>query len=104
MVQILSTDEVQNNITALVKWLYNKLFNWIVLKINQSHEANQIRSHDNDLNFIGILDIFGFEVLGTNSFEQLCITFTNERLQQVRYILVLVHSFHNARLLKIAIQ
>lgn len=87
--KILSADGVENNINALMKWLYSGLFKWLVKKINFAHcghhasttsaKADEI---DPAVNFIGILDIFGFEILKTNSFEQLCINFTNERLQQ----------------------
>jgi len=61
---------------ALVKALYGRLFLWIVDKINQSLRVKPTHK------FIGILDIAGFEIFKHNSFEQLCINFTNERLQQ----------------------
>lgn len=60
---------------ALSKAIYNELFNWLVQRINASVEGS--RGH-----FIGVLDIFGFEIFEKNSFEQLCINFTNEKLQQ----------------------
>ena len=63
---------------ALCKFLYGDLFNWIVMKINQSMSPMGKRNEK----FIGILDIFGFEIFKDNSFEQLCINFTNEMLQQ----------------------
>ena len=96
MCQILSVDEVRNNVSALMKWLYNKTFNWLVKRINQTYgPSSSEETSSSSLNnatdgnarshFVGILDIFGFEVLGTNSFEQLCINFTNERLQKVSY-------------------
>ena len=56
------------------------IFDWVVRAINSS-----IKGADNaqtDLPYIGLLDIFGFEVFAFNSFEQLCINFTNEKLQQ----------------------
>lgn len=62
---------------AIVKFIYGKLFDWIVEKINR-----QIRHDDETEHFIGVLDIFGFEQFQHNSFEQLCINFTNETLQQ----------------------
>src|SRR5262245_29086781 len=64
-----------NSRDALAKALYGRLFLWVVDKINQSL---QVVEKDN---FIGILDIAGFEIFEYNSFEQLCINFTNERLQ-----------------------
>ena len=64
---------------ALSKALYSRLFEWIVLRVNQSicvDDSSKIRAE------IGVLDIFGFESFTTNSFEQLCINYTNETLQQ----------------------
>eukprot|EP00727_Mastigamoeba_balamuthi_P007168 m51a1_g3071 putative myosin ii heavy chain (1786) ;mRNA; f:21639-27454 len=62
---------------ALARALYDRLFDYIVRTINQmiNHEGRAD-------NFIGVLDIAGFEIFKTNSFEQLCINFTNEKLQQ----------------------
>ncbi|KYR02066.1 myosin IE [Tieghemostelium lacteum] len=62
---------------ALAKALYEKLFQWLVTKIN-----TQINSAEKGL-VIGILDIYGFEVFDINSFEQLNINFCNEKLQQL---------------------
>lgn len=79
--KVLNAHDVNNNVMALIKWVYSSLFAWLVRKINYSHctmtTANVVAEK-----FIGILDIFGFEILQTNSFEQLCINYTNERLQQ----------------------
>jgi len=63
---------------ALAKALYGKIFDWIVATINRSIqvEKKQVRAD------IGVLDIFGFECFKLNSFEQLCINYTNETLQQ----------------------
>lgn len=73
--------DVSNNIAALIKWMYSCIFSWLVMKVNYAHCS--VSSADVEANkFIGILDIFGFEILQTNSFEQLCINYTNERLQQ----------------------
>lgn len=63
---------------ALAKSLYNNLFDWIVERINQSLKARQPTS-----NSVGILDIYGFEIFEKNSFEQLCINYVNEKLQQI---------------------
>lgn len=62
---------------ALSKALYGRLFDWIVARINESF----ITSASQQKNFIGILDIFGFEFFESNSFEQLCINYANEMLQ-----------------------
>ena len=62
------------------KELYSKLFDYIITRINTKMKGN-INKEDESCR-IGILDIFGFENLKTNSFEQLCINYTNERLQK----------------------
>eukprot|EP00043_Microstomoeca_roanoka_P018161 m.192913 g.192913 ORF g.192913 m.192913 type:complete len:1358 (+) comp16776_c1_seq2:99-4172(+) len=64
---------------ALAKATYERLFLWIVKRINKTLDRN-IRDARS---FIGILDIAGFEIFKVNSFEQLCINYTNERLQQL---------------------
>lgn len=63
---------------ALAKAIYNNLFDWIVDRINISLKAKQATA-----NTIGILDIYGFEIFEKNSFEQLCINYVNEKLQQI---------------------
>ncbi|XP_058770978.1 myosin-9-like isoform X1 [Vicia villosa] len=62
---------------GLAKTLYSRLFDWLVQKINLS-----IGQDPNSKCLIGVLDIYGFESFQTNSFEQFCINFTNEKLQQ----------------------
>ncbi|XP_019173450.1 PREDICTED: myosin-17-like isoform X4 [Ipomoea nil] len=62
---------------ALAKTVYSRLFDWIVQKINIS-----IGQDPNSKSIIGVLDIYGFESFKQNSFEQFCINFTNEKLQQ----------------------
>jgi myosin V len=64
---------------ALSKALYSRLFDWIVLRVNESIRVGDVAQVRAD---IGVLDIFGFESFVTNSFEQLCINYTNETLQQ----------------------
>ncbi|KEZ42413.1 Myosin-1 [Scedosporium apiospermum] len=63
---------------ALAKAIYNNLFDWIVERINRSLKSRQATT-----NTIGILDIYGFEIFEKNSFEQLCINYVNEKLQQI---------------------
>lgn len=74
-----------DNRDAFSKNLYAFLFEWLVERINQSIDIidNDVLSQnqENEL-FIGILDIFGFEVFEYNSFEQLCINYANEKLQE----------------------
>ncbi|XP_038995062.1 myosin-17-like [Hibiscus syriacus] len=62
---------------ALAKTIYSRLFDWLVDKINVS-----IGQDPNSKSIIGVLDIYGFESFKCNSFEQFCINFTNEKLQQ----------------------
>ncbi|OQR87854.1 myosin-like protein [Achlya hypogyna] len=69
----------EQNRDALARYVYGKLFNWLVAQINRTIDHDE----DDDLaGFIGVLDIFGFEDLVTNSFEQLCINYANETLQE----------------------
>ncbi|KIK70640.1 hypothetical protein GYMLUDRAFT_65857 [Collybiopsis luxurians FD-317 M1] len=63
---------------ALAKAIYNNLFEWIVSRINVSMKPRAAHAQ-----VIGILDIFGFEIFEDNSFEQLCINYVNEKLQQI---------------------
>ncbi|OIW20881.1 hypothetical protein TanjilG_24959 [Lupinus angustifolius] len=62
---------------GFAKIIYSRLFDWLVNKIN-----NSIGQDSNSKSLIGVLDIYGFESFKTNSFEQFCINFTNEKLQQ----------------------
>ncbi|KAM4553693.1 unconventional myosin-Va-like isoform 1-T1 [Fundulus diaphanus] len=62
---------------ALAKHIYAKLFSWIVSSIN-----NALTYTVKQRSFIGVLDIYGFETFDVNSFEQFCINYANEKLQQ----------------------
>eukprot|EP00322_Chrysochromulina_rotalis_P026702 CAMPEP_0115887378 /NCGR_PEP_ID=MMETSP0287-20121206/31730_1 /TAXON_ID=412157 /ORGANISM="Chrysochromulina rotalis, Strain UIO044" /LENGTH=1428 /DNA_ID=CAMNT_0003343967 /DNA_START=24 /DNA_END=4312 /DNA_ORIENTATION=+ len=68
---------------ALSKAVYVSLFDWIVSRLNvyMSVEAGTVVDEEAEL-FVGLLDVFGFENFEFNSFEQLCINYTNEKLQQ----------------------
>uniref|UniRef100_A0A452SJH3 Myosin-2 n=1 Tax=Ursus americanus TaxID=9643 RepID=A0A452SJH3_URSAM len=72
-----TVEQVYNAVGALAKAIYEKMFLWMVTRINQQLDTKQPRQY-----FIGVLDIAGFEIFDFNSFEQLCINFTNEKLQQ----------------------
>ncbi|XP_040180456.1 myosin-1B-like [Rana temporaria] len=72
-----TVQQVYNAVGALSKSVYEKLFLWMVVRINQQLDTKLPRQH-----FIGVLDIAGFEIFDYNSLEQLCINFTNEKLQQ----------------------
>ena len=65
---------------ALAKQVYVHLFDWLIERLNVAL-AGEGEDLNDDENFVGLLDIFGFENFKFNSFEQLCINFTNERLQ-----------------------
>uniref|UniRef100_A0A3P8SN64 Myosin, heavy chain b n=1 Tax=Amphiprion percula TaxID=161767 RepID=A0A3P8SN64_AMPPE len=69
--------QVNNAVSALCKSIYEKMFLWMVIRINEMLDTKQPRQF-----FIGVLDIAGFEIFDFNSLEQLCINFTNEKLQQ----------------------
>ena len=68
---------------AFAKAIYSYLFQWLVYRINESTQAGSQTKDDDDLSFIGILDIFGFENLQQNGFEQLFINYANEKLQNL---------------------
>ncbi|KAL8015194.1 putative Axin interactor dorsalization-associated protein [Plasmopara halstedii] len=68
---------------GLAKDIFSKIFDWLVYQINKStSNVGGSAAVGASSKFIGILDIFGFESLQVNSFEQLCINYTNEMLQQ----------------------
>ncbi|XP_033941657.1 uncharacterized protein [Pseudochaenichthys georgianus] len=69
--------QVMNSVPALAKSIYEKMFLWMVIRINQMLDTKQARQY-----YIGVLDIAGFEIFDFNTLEQLCINFTNEKLQQ----------------------
>ncbi|CAF3330941.1 unnamed protein product [Rotaria sp. Silwood1] len=70
-------DQVVNSIGALSKSIYYRMFCWLVERVNLTLDVKAKRQY-----FIGVLDIAGFEIFDYNGFEQLCINYTNERLQQ----------------------
>ncbi|MBZ3869284.1 Unconventional myosin-Vb [Sciurus carolinensis] len=76
-VKTMSLQQVINARNALAKHIYAQLFGWIVEHINKALHTS-IKQHS----FIGVLDIYGFETFEVNSFEQFCINYANEKLQQ----------------------
>merc|ERR1712130_960936 len=72
-----TVDQVIYALGAITKASYKRLFEWLVDVVNRALGTDLPRN-----NFIGILDIAGFEIFEFNTFEQLCINYTNERLQQ----------------------
>lgn len=65
---------------SVAKFIYSSLFDWLVERINESLATEEVLSHAHS--FIGVLDIYGFEHFAKNSFEQFCINYANEKLQQ----------------------
>lgn len=76
----LDLEQAQYARDALAKAMYDKHFSWLVSRLNSSLEP---KSYDARSSVIGILDIYGFEIFPKNSFEQFCINFCNEKLQQL---------------------
>jgi len=72
-----TVDQVSYALGALTKGIFGRLFDWLLVVINRALATDLPRDH-----FIGLLDIAGFEIFDFNTFEQLCINYTNERLQQ----------------------
>uniref|UniRef100_A0A8C0FKY1 Myosin heavy chain 11 n=1 Tax=Bubo bubo TaxID=30461 RepID=A0A8C0FKY1_BUBBB len=66
-------------IEALAKAQFERLFRWILARVNKALDKTKRQG----ASFLGILDIAGFEIFEINSFEQLCINYTNEKLQQL---------------------
>ncbi|KAJ2870668.1 Myosin type-2 heavy chain 1, partial [Coemansia asiatica] len=65
---------------SIAKFVYSRLFDWILGPINKSLLPTEV---DESLtSFVGVLDIYGFEHFENNSFEQFCINYANEKLQQ----------------------
>ncbi|KAL6069905.1 Unconventional myosin-Ie [Balamuthia mandrillaris] len=73
-----SPEEATYSRDALAKALYSRMFDYIVQRVNDAMYLD-----DPEALIIGILDIYGFEIFGKNGFEQMCINFVNEKLQQI---------------------
>ncbi|XP_072432946.1 myosin VIIAa isoform X3 [Chiloscyllium punctatum] len=93
----LNMDQALDVRDAFVKGIYGRLFVWIVEKINAAIYKPPSREPKVWRRSIGLLDIFGFENFHVNSFEQLCINFANENLQQffVRHVFKLEQEEYN---------
>ncbi|CAM9736885.1 unnamed protein product [Bubo scandiacus] len=74
----LSRQQALDSRDALAKHMYGQVFRWMVTKVN--HALRSLEGHHSS---IGILDIYGFEMFEHNSFEQFCINYANEKLQQL---------------------
>lgn len=80
IVKPLVTSEAVHACQALTKNVYATVFEWIVKKLNRELIGGKPKKSDS---FIGVLDIYGFETFKVNSFEQFCINYANEKLQQI---------------------
>jgi myosin I len=72
----LNVEKARYTRDAFAKALYSRLFDWIVGRINQSLSTQNIKSQaitEKNVKSIGVLDIYGFEIFETNSFEQLYV-------------------------------
>ncbi|KAL8732834.1 MAG: hypothetical protein Q9166_002435 [cf. Caloplaca sp. 2 TL-2023] len=78
--KVQTPDQVRSSIDALSKGIYERGFGDLVTRINRQLDRNGMGMDDS--HFIGVLDIAGFEIFEENGFEQLCINYTNEKLQQ----------------------
>ncbi|KAI3634227.1 hypothetical protein MIR68_007831 [Amoeboaphelidium protococcarum] len=86
MVVSLSLQQCISQRVAFTKTLYGRVFDWLVARINSIISV----PHEKNMNYIGVLDLAGFEVLNRNGFEQLCINYCNEKLQQLFIDLTIV--------------
>jgi myosin-1 len=75
----LSREQALYGRDALAKATYDRMFSWLVERINKSLEVQ----HTGRSTVMGLLDIYGFEIMKINSFEQFCINYCNEKLQQL---------------------
>lgn len=76
----LNVQQAVNTRDALAKALYDRIFDWIINSVNTAIQKHKSREKKVSLS---VLDIYGFEIFDRNGFEQLCINYVNERLQQV---------------------
>ncbi|KAM6310732.1 unconventional myosin-Vb-like [Podargus strigoides] len=74
----LSSQQALDSRDALAKHMYEQVFRWMVSRVNRA-----LRPLEEHCTSIGILDIYGFEMFELNSFEQFCINYANEKLQQL---------------------
>uniref|UniRef100_A0AAY4CVQ2 Methyl-CpG binding domain protein 3b n=1 Tax=Denticeps clupeoides TaxID=299321 RepID=A0AAY4CVQ2_9TELE len=78
LVKPMSGQQASDARDALAKHIYGQLFTWTVLRLNAALQGQR----EQPKSFIGVLDIYGFETFDRNSFEQFCINYANEKLQQ----------------------
>ena len=81
-----SEPQARDTRDGLAKSLYAKLFDWITTSINTSltgSSSKAVAAKQDAATLLGVFDIFGFEIFDVNSFEQLCINYANEKLQEL---------------------
>jgi len=84
-----NVEEAKHARDAFAKAMYDRLFTWIVAQVNSAIDPSTTDAYVPNSTVIGVLDIYGFEIFGKNSFEQFCINYCNEKLQQLFIELVL---------------
>uniref|UniRef100_A0A8C1FR21 Unconventional myosin-Ic n=1 Tax=Cyprinus carpio carpio TaxID=630221 RepID=A0A8C1FR21_CYPCA len=84
MISPLSLEQALSARDSLAKAIYGRAFTWLVQKLNQSLAfKDEVYYSSKCSSIIGLLDVYGFEVFQHNSFEQFCINYCNEKLQQL---------------------
>ncbi|XP_016142238.1 unconventional myosin-Ic-like isoform X1 [Sinocyclocheilus grahami] len=84
MISPLSLEQALSARDSLAKAIYGRAFTWLVQKLNRSLAfKDEVYYSSKCSSIIGLLDIYGFEVFQHNSFEQFCINYCNEKLQQL---------------------
>ena len=79
----LNVEQASGTRDALAKALYSRMFDWIVQAVNTAMANLAANLRQGQILCLGVLDIFGFEIFEKNGFEQFCINYVNERLQQI---------------------
>lgn len=82
----LTATQASSTRDSIVRNIYKRVFEWALSKINTSLQpaTDAVSPTSAVASCVGILDIFGFENLGVNSFEQLCINYSSEVMHKVR--------------------
>ncbi|KAI8900491.1 P-loop containing nucleoside triphosphate hydrolase protein, partial [Globomyces pollinis-pini] len=79
----LNVEQAKGTRDALAKALYTRMFDWIVQAVNTAMSNLAANLREAQILCLGVLDIFGFEIFEKNGFEQFCINYVNEKLQQI---------------------
>ncbi len=83
VVKQLDPEQAEDTRNAFAKYVYSGLFDWLVERVNRSLQSSNETITNETVKSIGILDIYGFESLLNNGFEQLLINYANETLQTI---------------------